>query len=31
MLDFALIALTGLLLALTRGFLRICERYGGPR
>jgi hypothetical protein len=31
MLDLAMIALSGLLLALTRGFLRICERRGGPR
>ena len=31
MLDLAMIALSGLLLALTRGFLRIWERRGGPR
>ena len=29
--DLAIIALTALLLALTRGFLRVCERRGGPR
>jgi hypothetical protein len=31
MLDVAVIALTLLLLLLTRVFLRVCERRGGPR
>jgi len=31
MLDLAMIVLSGLLLVLTRGLLRICERRGGPR
>lgn len=31
MLDLAIIALTALLLVLTRGFLRLCERRGGTR
>jgi len=31
MQDLGIIVLTGVLLALTRGFIRICERRGGPR
>ena len=31
MLDLAILVLAGLLLALTRGFLHLCERRGGPR
>lgn len=31
MSDLAVIALTALLLALTRVFLRVCERRGGAR
>lgn len=31
MLDLAIIALTLLLLVLTRVFLRVCERRGGTR
>jgi len=31
MSDLAVMALTALLLALTRGFLRLCERRGGLR
>lgn len=31
MQDLGIIVLAGALLVLTRGFLRICERRGGPR
>lgn len=31
MLDLAIVAFTALLLALTRVFLRVCERRGGAR
>jgi len=31
MQDLGIIVLAGALLALTRGFLRICERRGGTR